>query len=323
MDEALYRTAAHLVHAAQRILLISHVHPDGDAVGSLLGLGLALCNAGKQVQMVLADGIPASLRHLEGSDQIAFRPKGDFDLTCVLDCSDTERIGDFYTHEMVIDINIDHHRTNLNFATHNFVDSQAVATAELVFEFLQVLGYPLTQPVAAALLTGLITDTIGFRTGNMTPKALRMSASLMEAGGNLPELYHRALITRSFEAARFWGAGLIKLEREGRLVWTTLTQADRQMASYPGRDDADLINMLSSIEPADIAVIFVEQANGHVKVSWRAKSGIDVSQLALEYGGGGHAAASGADVMGSLPEVCAQVLAATRVLLNGRYSADR
>jgi phosphoesterase RecJ-like protein len=182
------------------------------------------------------------------------------------------------------------------------------------------MGYTISQPVAAALLNGLITDTLGSRTSNMTPQALRLAADLMEKGGNLPELYQRALVTRSFEATRYWAAGLNSIQRDGKLVWTSLSLKDRHAAGYPGRDDADLVNILSSIDDAEIAIIFVEQSNGHVKVSWRAKPGVDVSRVALQFGGGGHPAASGADITGDLVAVQAAVLQATRAILNGNHN---
>ncbi len=192
-----------------------------------------------------------------------------------------------------------------------------MATVEIIAGLLPQLGLPLTKPVAEALLTGLITDTIGFRTSNMTPQAMRLAADLMEMGIDLPNLYQKALVNRSYEAVRLWACGLKRAERDGRLLFTTLTQADRQEVGYPGRDDADLINILSAVDDIDIAVIFVEQGNGHVKVSWRAVPGVDVSQIALQYGGGGHAAASGADVPGNLHEVKESVLQATHALLGG------
>jgi phosphoesterase RecJ-like protein len=139
----------------------------------------------------------------------------------------------------------------------------------------------------------------------------------MEHGGDLAELYHQALVKRSFEATRFWAAGLNQLERDGRLVWTTLTQADRKAAGYSGRDDADLINVLSSIEDTDIAVIFVEQTHSSVKISWRAQPGFDVSKLAVKFGGGGHPAASGAEIQGNLETIRTVVLKATSEILIG------
>lgn len=312
MDKTAYREIGPLLRNAQRILVLSHIRPDGDAVGSLLGLGLALKAADKDVTMVLPEGLPEFFSHLEGSELIGARPAGEYDLIIVVDCSDLDRVGEALPDHQNPDINIDHHPTNPGFGRYNLVDSQAVATAEIITELLQVCDLPVTRPVADALLFGMITDTLGFRTANMTAKALRLAADLVEAGGNLPELYRRGLLSRSFEAARFWGAGLSNLQRDGRLIWTTLRLQDRQMAGYPGRDDADLTNVLSTIEGADVAIVFTEQADGHVKVSWRSEPGFDVSQVALKFGGGGHAAAAGADIEGSLNDVQQRVIQVTK-----------
>jgi phosphoesterase RecJ-like protein len=333
MDKALLDTIRRLFREAQRILVLSHIRPDGDAIGSLLGLGLALQPAGKTVEMVLPEGVPAIFRHLRGSDQVRsaqgaaqagqFRTRADFDLIVAVDCSDQQRLANSIEMTTQPDLNIDHHPTNTNFARYNWVDPKAVASAELVAECLDYCGFPITPPVADALLFGLITDTLGFRTQNMTPKALRTTAALMEAGGDLPNLYNRGLLSRSFEAARYWGTGLSTLKRDGRMIWTSLTLKARRAVGYPGRDDADLISVLSTIEDADVAIILTEQANGTVKVSWRSQPGFDVSRVALLFGGGGHAAAAGVEIEGDLEEVEARVLEATRNTLNLYQSLDR
>jgi phosphoesterase RecJ-like protein len=315
MDEALLQAACERLHAAQRILVLSHIRPDGDAVGSLLGLGLSLQSAGKVVQMVLGDGLPAHFRHLAGSEQVRNQVEGAFDLVVVLDCSDLKRVGGVLNDTTVPDLNVDHHPTNLNFAQINLVETGAVATAEMLAEYLPRFGFPVPEPVASALLFGIITDTLGFRTANMTPKALQVAAGLMEGGADLATLYYHGLLKRSYEAVKYWGAGISRMQREGRLVWTVLTQADRQAVGYPGRDDADLINALSALENVDVVMVLVEQPNGRTKVSWRAQPGYDVSELALGFGGGGHKAAAGAELQGTLEEVQARILEATRTLL--------
>jgi len=180
---------------------------------------------------------------------------------------------------------------------------------------LEAWGLPVTEPVAKALLNGIVSDTIGFRTPNVTAHTLRLAAWLMDHGANLSELYNRAIVRRTFEAAQYWAQGLTKLKRDGRMVWTSLTLIDRGAASYSGNDDADLVNVISAIDDTDIGVIFVEQRENRVKVSWRAQPGWDVSQIALQFGGGGHPAASGADISGNLPDVQTKVLTATRQLL--------
>jgi phosphoesterase RecJ-like protein len=315
MDEALLRLAGKQLREADHIVVLSHQRPDGDAVGSVLGLGLALQGVGKEVQMVLADGVPRNLRHLPGADLVQQRVTRAVDLWVVLDCSDLDRVGDVTPEAWEPDINLDHHVTNLNFASLNLVDTHAVATAAILADSFPIWGLALTPSIAANLLTGLLTDTLGFRTGNMNADALRIGADLMEAGADLSDLYYYALVVRSFDGMRMWGQGLSKLQRRGRLVWTELTRKDREIAGYPGRDDGSLINVLSAIKDYDVALIFVEQPAGQIKVSWRAVPGLDVSQVAFRFGGGGHPAAAGAMVKGSLASVQKKVLAATEQIL--------
>jgi len=304
------RQVAETLHAANNILIISHIRPDGDAVGAALGLGLALRDAGKQVQMVLQDGVPSSFRHLRGSELIRRKPAGTWDLSVVVDLSDIRRTGGVLGEEKP-GLNIDHHVTNNGFARVNLIDAEAVATSAILAERLPRWGFPIHKDAAEALLTGVITDTLGFRTSNMTPATLRLAADLMETGADLPELYRLGLVSKTYEAARYWSSGLGRLQREGGLLWTVLYIEDRANFGYDGTDDADLVNMLSTVE-GDVVVLINEQTHGRVKISWRARPGIDVSGLAVQFGGGGHAAAAGADITGELNEVKDQVLNATR-----------
>ena len=301
---------------AQNVLIASHIRPDGDAIGSLIGLGLALQNSGKSVQMVLADGVPANFRFLEGSDQVRKEPDKDFDTFISVDCADFKRLGNVLGSIELPDINIDHHVTNQLFGTLNLIEGQEVATAAILTKHLPEWGYEITQPIASALLTGIITDTLGFRTSNMTSEALRQAAALMDTGVNMPEIYMRGLVRRSFAAARYWGVGLSKIDSSNGIVWSALSLEDRQSSLYPGNDDADLINMISAIENHKVGMIFVEQNDNHVKISWRAlEPGIDVALIAKHFGGGGHAAAAGADIQGTLDDVQPIVLKTTKEML--------
>lgn len=302
--------------AAQNVLIVSHVRPDGDAVGSVLGLGLALQQAGKNVQMALADGVPASFRHLEGSNQIQKEPSGPFDLFITVDCADFKRTGKPFQSIGTPDINIDHHITNERFGKLNLIEGEEVATAAILTNHLPSWKLQITRPIAGALLTGIITDTLGFRTSNMTSEAMRQAADLMDIGVDMVDLYMRGLVRRSFAATRYWGAGLSKLEQADGLVWGTLTLEDRKNCGYSGNDDADLINTISAIEGFKVGMIFVEQHDAHVKISWRAlEPGIDVSLVAKHFLGGGHAAAAGADIPGALNDTQPLVLKATREIL--------
>lgn len=316
MGETIEAEIKECLGAAQKVLIASHVRPDGDAIGSLIGLGLALQNAGKTVQMVLADGVPSSFCYLEGSDQVQKEADVDFDTFISVDCADFKRLGKPFQSLGTPDINIDHHITNERFGKFNLIEGKAVATAAILTSYLPTWGYEITRPVAAALLTGIITDTLGFRTSNMTPEALRQSATLMETGVDMPDLYMRGLVRRSFSAARYWGAGLSKLESSDGIVWSTLLLEDRKASGYGGNDDADLINMISAIDDHKVGMIFVEQHDNHVKISWRAlEQGVDVSPVATHFGGGGHAAAAGADIPGVMSEIQPLVLKITKEML--------
>ncbi|MEL7643640.1 MAG: bifunctional oligoribonuclease/PAP phosphatase NrnA [bacterium] len=310
MDLESSKTIKEYLHQANRVVITSHIRPDGDAVGAVLGLGTALQEAGKQVQVVLADGIPAVFRHFPGSKLVSRKVQGDYDLAVVLDCSDLQRSGGVLGDRKP-EINIDHHVTNLEFGIVNLVEPEAAATCEILGEFLPRWGFTISQPAAALLLAGIVTDTIGFRTSNTRPHTLRCAADLMELGASLSEVYYHNLLRQSYEAAGLWGKGLTRLQRQDRLVYTSLSLEDKQQIGYNGNDDADLINLLSTIDDADIAIIFVELNGGIIKVSWRAQPGFDVSRIAVKFGGGGHLAAAGAQIPGTLEEVTRIVLETT------------
>ena len=286
---------------SENVVIASHIRPDGDAIGSLLGLGLALRDAGKSVQMVLVDGVSSSFRHLPGSELITKEPIGNHDTFITVDSADFKRVGKAFE----------------NFGKLNLIEAEEVATAAILARYLPQWGYKITKPIAAALLTGIVTDTLGFRTANTNPSALRLCAMLMETGVDMTDLYMRALVKKTFPAARYWGAGLSHLEQKNGIVWATLTLNDRKKSGYGGNDDADLINMISAIEGNKVGMIFVEQSDNRVKVSWRAlEAGIDVSQVAKYFSGGGHAAAAGADIPGALSEVQPLVLRTTQGMLS-------
>ena len=302
---------------AKKVVIASHVRPDGDAIGSLLGLGLALQDAGKTVTMVLVDGVPSSFKFLEGTDLIKKDPGNDHDTFITVDCADFKRTGKLFENFGQPDINIDHHKTNENFGKLNLIEADEVATAAILTKHLPEWGLNISKPVAAALLAGILTDTLGFRTSNVTPDALRQAAQLMETGVDLPEIYMESLVRKSFPAAKYWGAGLSSLESKNGIVWGTLTLADRKSTGYGGNDDADLINMISAINGQKVGMVFVEQSDNHVKISWRAlQPGIDVSPIAKFFKGGGHAVAAGADIEGNLIDIQREVLAKTKEFLN-------
>jgi phosphoesterase RecJ-like protein len=296
------------------VAVVSHIRPDGDAIGSVLGLGTALMDAGKEVQFVLQDGASAPFRELANYKRIRKEVALPVDLVVVVDCSDLERTGKAL-NDQAVDINIDHHPTNTDFASINCVVETSAATAQIITENLEYWGLTLTAPIAEALMAGILTDTIGFRTSNTAGATLRAASKLVEMGIDMPAIYNKVLLERSYESVKLWGRGIQNLQRKGRIAWTTLEKEDRREASYLGKDDSELTSLISTIKDIDIIMVFVTQDNGHVKVSWRAKPGLDVSKTAVYFGGGGHAPAAGATIEGTLTEVIERVVEETAKVL--------
>jgi phosphoesterase RecJ-like protein len=313
METDLVRQARERIARGRSALLLTHQRPDGDALGSMLGAAHMLRAIGKKAQPCLAEGMSSVFRYLPGSADIRQTPPDPFDLVVLLDCADRQRIS---VPEGIpvppIDLMIDHHVTNARFASLNLVNPEAASTAEWLTDLADGLGLPIPRDAAQCLLAGVVTDTLGFRTPNTGIHTLEVTERLMRAGGSLSETVERSLHRRSFAAARYWGSGLSRMRRDGTIVWTDLTLADRAAAGYPGRDDADLVNILSSVDGHEIALLFVEQEGGKIKISWRVVGGMDVTPLAVSFGGGGHPAASGALMDGLLEPVESQVLARTK-----------
>jgi len=313
-----------LLQDAQTIAIVGHTRPDGDAVGSVLALAHGIRKSGKEVVPILADGVPNRFLFLPGVESIVREIPAAIDLLIAVDCSDLERIGispENMPREP--DVNIDHHPTNTRFAAVNLVEPDTAATAELLYDLWSPLQLSMDEAIATNLLTGLITDTIGFRTPNVTAKVLHVAAALVDAGASLAEIYERSLHRRSYIEARYWGCGLSRLEQADGLIWTSLTLEDRARVGYHELDDADLINLLTTIADAKVTLIFVEQPNGRVKVSWRSIKGLSVAGLAESFGGGGHHQASGAMIQGTLKTVKVQVLASTQALVNDHLETGK
>ncbi len=311
---------AGLLRRARRVLALSHVAPDGDAIGSLLGFGWVLVaawrHAGEDVGRVFvpacADPVPVQLRWLPGSERITTAaPPGPWDVVVGLDASDAPRLGavfrpaDYGAAPVVI---LDHHVTNLQFGALNYVDTSAVATAQIVVDLVDALSAPIGPEAAICLLTGLVTDTLGFRTANVTPAVLAVAMRLMEAGASLHEVAARTLNYRPFSLLRLWGLALADVRLEHGVVWAAITREMRQKVEAPANGDGGLVSQLINAPEAAIAAVFAETAEGQVEIGLRAKTGYDVSQVALSLGGGGHPQAAGCTLAGPLENAQRRVL---------------
>ena len=308
-----WEEAARLVADARKILVLTHVEPDGDAIGSLLGLARALRGMGKDVIAAVDGGVPQELAFVPGSEAVypALNDHLDVDLTIAVDCGDEPRmgaVGQAALRSRAPIINLDHHRTNTLFGHANLVDLATVAAAEGVLDWLDRLGVEIDPTTAYCLLTGIVTDTLCFRTDNVTGRTLGKAQRLMACGVSLVEIAQRTVNRKSFLDLRLWAVALPTVRLEDHVIWAVITRAMFEQVGYPGWDDAGLVSALVQAREAHIAVVFREKPDGAVELGIRAVPGFDTSGVAVALGGGGHAPASGATAQESLDTLVPRVV---------------
>ena len=229
-----------------------------------------------------------------------------YDLIIALDSADIDRLGNAYANlnqSIPKIINIDHHITNTQYGQINLVDSEANATAELLFLLFQKLHVEITPDIAVCLLTGLLTDTLGFRTAAVGSDTLRIASALVDAGADLYMVFTRALIQKPLSTILIWQKGLKNIKTEDGVIWTTISREERLEAGSQSVGSSGLGNLLADVEKVAMSAVFMETDNGKVSVSFRCRSPFDVSELAKTFGGGGHQLAAGCTIDGSLKDV--------------------
>ena len=307
-----WNEAIKAVRKAKSILIVTHINPDGDAIGSLLGLAIALREIGKSVDAAVDGGVPDYLEYLpQWQTVITDLKQGQWDLMISVDASDEERSGDAgvygRAHSPVV-INLDHHATNTMFGNIHLVVPEAVAASEVVYDWLLAFGHPISEPVATALLTGLVTDTMGFRTNHVVPRTLELAHQLMLLGGPLVEIINRTIVSKPINHILLWRQVFPSVEYKDGIASAVVTPADLKAAGLSETTDAGLVSTLVAADEVLIAVVFKVQPENKVELSFRSKFGYDVASVAFALGGGGHKAAAGATVEGTLDEVKARVM---------------
>ena len=318
-EDAQWQAAAAAIAAAQSILVVSHIAPDGDAVGSLLGLVGALRAGGKGVTAAIDDGVPAYLQFIPHSETILRKaPAGEYDLMIAVDSSDIERIGVAGAYGLAHSqraINMDHHPTNTRYADINLIVPGAVAAAEIVFDFLNYCEWDISADIAHALLTGLITDSQGFRISATTSRTLEIAQTLMQAGAPLSQIMANTLNRRAYEEVELWKRVLPTVRLKDGLITAVISQAHWRDAGLEATGDGGLVSHLVNVDRARVSVVFKELPHDRVEISFRSKPGYDVAELALSLGGGGHKLASGCTLAGSLAQAQARVLPLARQVI--------
>jgi len=317
--------AADAIRRARHIVLACHVSPDGDALGSMLGLALALAPLGKDLTLLSQDGVPAIYQflpqvHLVQSSTECAR----FDLALVLDCGDFARVGDrvkglIARAETMVDI--DHHAVAGAFGDIQVLDTQSASTAEIVYALLQSMELPLTPQIATCLFTGVTTDTGSFRYQNVSPQTLRIAAHLVEAGARPALISEHVFENKTFAATRLLGHALSSLSAADnrRIVWAHITAQDFLALQATDEDTEGIVGPVRGVRGADVGILFREMPTSDgkpsIRISLRSRPGIDVALIAQQFGGGGHALAAGCTVALPLAEAERVVVDAVRQVL--------
>jgi phosphoesterase RecJ-like protein len=295
---------------SQAIFLSTHINPDGDAIGSLIALGLGLQQHGKHIYLYNASPIPAVYRFLPGVQlvQQVLPESSAWDTAVVLDCGTLDRIGvavDFVRGLPQV-INIDHHVTNTNFGQYRLVDSTACSSAEIVYRLLKKMAITIDAAIATSIYTGILTDTGSFRFANTNSAAYTICSEMVQAGVDPYTVAQHVYGTYSLGRIKLLNMALdsIEISANGKLSLMTLTQ-DMFRETDTNPEDVDgMINYAKRIEDVKVAALIMENENGAVQkryhVSLRSDGTVDVAEIAASFGGGGHFSAAGFGVESSL-----------------------
>ncbi len=296
---------------SNNILLITHENPDGDALGSMLGLREVLKNLGKDIHCVCSDLIPRPFLFLPGIDLVKkdfFL--GDYDLIAILDCGDLRRTGfsnrlkDLSKYKNKI-VNIDHHPKNdlHRLAKLNLIDFEASSTSEIIYELLREMKVQLNHLAATCILCGIYTDTGFFQHSNTSAKVLNIASELLKRGARLKEITKNIANNKTIAALRLWGLVLSRIRRNQKynLITAIVTQKDMEECGANQADLAGVVNMINSIPGSRAAILFYEMPDGNIKASLRTEdNNVDISALARIFGGGGLKKASGFTIEGKI-----------------------
>ncbi len=294
-----------LIESKRRFAITSHVRPDGDSLGSSLGLYWLLRALDKEPEVIMRDPVPHAYQKLPGAEAVRVTPSVDrpYDAVFVIECSDIDRPGLVDLEKQFV-VNIDHHSTTALFGTINWIDSTASAVGEMVYNLCKAIGVRVTREIAECVYTALVTDTGSFHYSNTTERTFKVASELVRAGvkpakvsqavfGNYPwskiELTSRVLAT-------------VRRDASGRVAWLQQTQEMQERAGASDEDGDGLVNYPLSCGEVEAVAFFKESKPGEYRVSLRSKCDVNVARIAEQFGGGGHRNAAGCTFRGTIEE---------------------
>jgi phosphoesterase RecJ-like protein len=302
------------IRESETICVVGHVRPDGDCIGSQVGLAMALKNQGKKVTVWNQDLLPRKLAFLD-TEKLLDQPKPgkQFDLVFATDCASFERLGVVgpCIQQRKIFINIDHHESNTRYADINWVNPHQPSTGELIFRLLRSANWAITPEIANCLFTAISTDTGSFQYPTTRPSTYQVAGKLVDRGADLAKVCNEVYQSYPLSRVRLLKHlfNKFKLTHQNQTAYFWLKQADYTRTGAEPDDSEGLIDHIRAIEPVVVACLFEEVDQGLTRISLRSKSEqVNVNEIAQKFGGGGHPAAAGARVKGAPAAVQRQVL---------------
>lgn len=288
----------------QTFCIVGHIRPDGDCIGSQLGLALALRNEGKKVRCWNEDSVPQKLRFLD-AEKLFEKPHGGEEFDCVIatDCASFERLGSAGKHitKRKLLVNIDHHASNTRYGDINWVEGREPSCGELIYKLLRGAGWPITKEISDCLFTAVSTDTGSFQYPNTKPTTYHVAGDLVKRGANLAKICDEVYQSYSLSRVRLLKHvyNNFRLSHNDQIAYFWLKKKDFARTGAETADSEGLIDHIRDIEPVVIACAFEEIEPELTRISLRSKNGkVNVNEIAAQFGGGGHKAAAGARIPG-------------------------
>ncbi len=312
------------LRGSETICVVGHVRPDGDCVGSQLGLSMALLNEGKKVWCWNQDALPQKLAFLD-SKKLFQPPQSGLQFDCVVatDAASLERLGTVgeCIRDRKLFINIDHHRSNTRFADINWVSPREPSTGELIFRLLKAANWPIEPAISDCLFTAVSTDTGSFQYPTTRPATYNVAGELVKRGADLAKICDE--VYQSYPLSRVRLLKLLynrfRLTHQNQIAYFWLKKSDFARTGAERADAEGLIDHIRAIEPVVVACLFEEVEPELTRISLRSKDEkVDVNEIAKEFGGGGHKAAAGARIAGRPLSVQRQVVAALKKALDSK-----
>lgn len=306
---------------SNHILIATHINPDGDAIGSLIAMGLSFDVLNKKTTLYNESPIPAVYRFLPAANRVVRKIKNEnYDLAVILDCGNLKRIGMAVSvvRQIPIIINIDHHVTNTHFGHFQLIDTSACATAEIIYRLIKQMDVPINKAIATSIYTGILTDTGSFRFSNTTRSSFSICQEMVGLGVDPYYIAQHVYGTYSLGRIKLLNLALdsIKISDNGRLSLMTLTQEMFHETHTQTEDVDGLINYAKRIEDVKVAALIMEKRNSKEKlkkisrfdVSLRSDGTVDVASIAASFGGGGHFIAAGFSIETTFSDITSQML---------------